>query len=114
MTFDDGVLKIYKIENVAESGKKPKKGLREVAKEYYNLDTVGITRYYQALQAQSQISNVVNIWQDRAISPEMICILEDGLQYRISFVQHLKEEEGLQITKLTLERIGENYELIED
>lgn len=109
MTFDDGILTIYSIKNGAEKGAKPIYLLAEKSKHYYGYDNIGLNRYYLALQADQEVSAVVNIpqWQD--ISAKEICALDDGKQYRILMVQPTLDEDNLRITKLTLERMGENY-----
>lgn len=112
MTFDDGILKIYSVIDVSEKGMKPLWKLKLKSKEYFGFETVGITRNYAAMQAGSKIASVVKIWQDRRIETEDICILEDGLQYKCSFVQHTKDEDGLGITKITLERLNEDYDFV--
>ena len=40
-----------------------------------------------------------------------ICILEDGLQYKCAFVQHVMDD-GLKITRITLERLKEDYGIL--
>ena len=114
MTFDDGILKIYTLENIALPGKKPIKGLRLKSSHYFGFETVGINRFYTAMQANNQIADLVHIWQDRDITAKDICILEDGKQYRCSMVQHTEDEDGLRITKITLERLDEEYVIIEN
>lgn len=111
MTFDDGILTIYKTENAAEPGAKPVTKLLEKEKYYYGFDTLGISRYYTALQANQQIEAVVNIpgWGD--IESWDICALDDGTQFKIVMRQPVINEDGLRITKLSLERIGEKYDI---
>lgn len=113
MTFDDGILKIYSVENIAGKGNKPKYGLKYKSGHYFGFETVGVTRHYAAMQVNSRISSLVHVWQDRNITGEDICILEDGSQYKCSLIQHT-EDDGLRITKITLERISEEYVIIED
>ena len=110
MTFDDGILKIYKVVNVAETGMKPKFALKLKSKHYFGFETVGISRYYTALQANTKVSHVVHIWEDRKISSLDVCILEDGQQYKCAFVQHVIDD-GLKVTRITLERLKEDYEI---
>lgn len=109
MTFDDGILTIYGIENIGKPGFKPVPGLSKKESFYFGYDTLGITRYYTALQAQQQIEAVVNVpgWND--ITTLDICILENGKQYKIVMVQPTFDDQGLKITKLSLERISEEY-----
>lgn len=114
MTLDDGILKIYSVENTAEQGMKPVYGLRFKSRHYFGFETVGIQRYYTAMKTNSRISDLVRIWEDRSITAEDICILEDGKQYKCSFIQHMQDEDGLRITKITLERMNEEYDISED
>ncbi len=113
MTFDDGILNIYGIQNLAQPGDKPRVGLVLKSSHLFGFDTVGYNRYYAALKANEQIDDVVRIWRDRTITNHDICILEDNLQYKISLIQHIKDDDGLDITKLTLTRIDEKYEIID-
>lgn len=108
-TFDDGILTIYKTENMAEPGAKPIPGLIQKERYCYGFDTLGIQRYYTALQAKQLIECVVNIpgWGD--IKTTDICALENGDQFRISMRQPTWDDDGLRITKLSLERIEEKY-----
>lgn len=109
MTFDDGILTIYTVTNTAQPGQMPVEGLEEKEKYYYGFDTLGINRYYTALQAQQQIEAVVNVpgWGDIAATD--ICALDNGDQFRIVMRQATLDDNGLRITKLSLERINEKY-----
>lgn len=111
MTFDDGILKICRTVNVGEAGMKPVIGLEEKESFYFGYDNLGINRYYTALQAQQTIEAVVNIpgWND--ISALDICMLEDGRQYKLAMIQPTKDENGLRIMKLSLERLGKTYDI---
>lgn len=109
MTFDDGILTIYTVTNTAQPGQMPVEGLEEKEKYYYGFDTLGINRYYTALQAQQQIEAVVNVpgWGDIAATD--VCALDNGDQFRIVMRQPAMDDNGLRITKLSLERINEKY-----
>ena len=114
MTFDDGVLKIYKTENIATEGMKPIIGLVYKDEYFFGFETIGVTRHYAAKQAGTKISDIVHVWQDRTITGKDICIMEDGLQYRCELVQHTENEDGLPITRISLERLGEDYVISKD
>ena len=114
MTYDDGILKVCEIVNTAENGSKPVYSLSETARYYFGFDIVGFNRYYTALSAKVQIAHVVNIPGWDVISPLSVIVLEDGTQYRLSQVQPMLDDSGLRMTKLSLERITENYEFAED
>lgn len=105
MTFDDGILKIYETENTAESGDMPKEGLVLKSEHYFSFDVLGYNRYYTALQAQQNINAVVNIPDRHDISSLDVAELEDDGRYLIRLAQPMKDENGLNITKLTLERM---------
>lgn len=111
MTFDDGILTIYDVENTAPAGKKPVYGLSEKDRYYYSYEKLGITRYYQALQADQRIECVVSVpgWGD--IKTTDLCELDGGIRYRIVMVQPDRDEAGLRITRLSLERTDQTYEV---
>lgn len=113
MTFDDGMLKIYELRNTAENGLKPELKLFFKEEYYFRFDLLGINRYYTALQAKTQLSHVVNVpdWPD--IVTDDIAILEDEKVYRIAMVQPQYDEYGIKITKLSLERIIQEYAIAE-
>ena len=114
MTFDDGILKVCGVTNTAESGDKPKYELTEKARFYFSFDVLGIQRYFTALEAKAELSHVVNIPGWNELDPRDIVVLEDDKQYRLAMVQPMKDDNGLRITKLSLERISECYEFAED
>ena len=109
MTFDDGILTICSAKNDAKPGMMPKPMLVIKERFYYGFDTLGFNRYYTALRAQQQIEAVINIpgWPD--VSTLDVCALENGDQFRIVMRQPMLDEDGLRITKLSLERMGEQY-----
>lgn len=105
MTFDDGILTVYGMKNTAEQGDMPKETPVLQSQHYFCYDTLGFQRYYTALQAKQQIDAVVNIplWQDIRMT-DMV-VLDDGSSFGVRLVQKMKDDNGLQITKLTLERL---------
>lgn len=110
MTFDDGIVKIYKTQNVAQSGDMPQIKLKLKDKYYFSFGKLGITRIYQAMQAQQQIESVINVPEWGDISMLDIAVLEDEKQYFIRTAQKEKDEDGLNITRLSLERVVDEYE----
>ena len=111
MTFDDGIIGIYLLSDVQEvDGKKPIKKLTLVENFYFGYETLGINRYYTALEANQQIECVVHIPDWHEIDASMhVAIMENGNQYLIRMVQPTHDEFQLRVTRLTLERIHENY-----
>lgn len=109
MTYDDGILKIYRPENTAAKGGKPVIVLKLKSQHYYEYDVLGYNRYYTALQARQQLEAVVNIPDWHNITATDICALHDGTQYRLATIQPMIDDDGLRMTKLSLERLGEAY-----
>ena len=114
MTFDDGILTICETVQVAGNGLKPRLKLSERESFYFGYDVLGINRYYTALRANVQIDAVVNIPGWHEIDSRNIAVLEDGRQFRLSLIQPQLDEDGLRITKLSITRITEHYEFLED
>lgn len=77
----------------------------------FSEDTLGITRFYEALRADQQIERVVKIYRDDRISINQIAVMEDDTQYQIRMVQAAKDDDGIDIQKLSLERVSDPYEI---
>ncbi|MBQ6322595.1 MAG: hypothetical protein IJI24_06955 [Lachnospiraceae bacterium] len=102
-------LALYSLQNVAGKGLMPDEKLVKYADEYYGERTVGYNRQYAAFGADQRIDMLVRIWRNDAARIGHYAILEDGNQYRIDNVQHLKDGDGLEVTDLTLRRLEDNY-----
>lgn len=72
--------------------------------------TVGLRRYYTALQIGDQTDDVVELPGRDDIRPTQIAVFE-GHQHRILQVQHENDKDGLPITVLSLSRLEELYAL---
>lgn len=114
MLLNDGILTICSLKNTAAPGKMPAEKLAVKSKHWYGERTVGYGRYFTALQANNKIEMQARIWRDREILSTDYCVLEDGSQYQIRQVQHLLDEDGLPVTDLSLERLGEFYDVASD
>lgn len=109
MTFDDGIVKIYKLDLISEKGDKPSYGPVYKKSFYFNYETIGLTRYYTALRNNEKIENVIVIYQDRSIKIDDIVEFEDGERFRIVLVQHTVDEDGINISRLSLERFNNEH-----
>lgn len=121
MTFDDGIVGVYELTEISVPGKQPKPGLQLSERFFFGYDTLGINRYYTAKQASQDIAAVINIsgWNPIQANKNIAIIANaDGVidptceQFRIVMVQPMTDEYGLRITKLSLERIGDKYDVI--
>lgn len=113
MRFDH-YLNLYKLTNTAEKGLKPVYSLKQYADAYYGERVVGYGRQYAALGADQSIDALVRIWRNNEVRINDYAILEDGNQYRIDFVQNLTDEDGLEVTDLTLSRLDSNYDVAKE
>lgn len=113
MGYDDGIIKIYEKKVVSGNGCLPKEGLKYKSSFYFGYETLGVTRNYMAKQNNTKIESVVKICGDRTVSANDICVFEDGSQFVIDFIQHGKNELGLDETHLTLVKGGDEYEMLQ-
>ena len=113
MSFDDGILTVYGVSNTAAPGHKPVQGLTVKDRYYYGYDNLGVTRYYTALQADQEVAAVVNIpgWAPVKNTDVVIMDEQPDIQYQIDFIQPGFDDNGLRITKLTLGRLSQRYEI---
>ena len=109
MTFDDGQIDVFRIENTAANGAMPVKKPGLLFSEYFGFSALGVSRYYTAMQANQHIELVVNIpgWPD--VTTTDYAELHDGypahenIKYRIDMAQPMTDSDGLKITRLSLE-----------
>lgn len=113
--FNDGVLTVYKIGNIADVGNRPEEGLIQKFSNTlpYEERTVGVTRFIANKQDQSVIEQLLRIPRIDGIAREDVVIPIDGKQYRIKQVQSINDVEPRSLD-LSLERIDVTYELAGD
>ena len=111
MTFDDGILTVYRPQNTAGPGDKPVSGLTFRGRYYYSISSLGVTRYYAAMQAGQDVSAIVTVpgWDD--IMTNDIVVLDDGRQYWAEMVQPETDAFGLRITRITLGVLSVDYQI---
>lgn len=102
---------LYDLMNTSPKGLMPVFQLVQIAEEYYGERVVGVTRQYAAAGADKRIDKLVRIWRNDEALPNRYAVLEDGNQYRIDFAQELLDEDGLEVTDLTLVKLEENYDI---
>ena len=111
MTYDDGILTVYRPQNTAGPGDKPQPGLTFRGRYYYSISSLGVTRYYAAMQAGQDVSAIVTVpgWDD--IMTNDIVVLDDGRQYWAAMVQPETDAFGLRITRITLGVVSVDYQI---
>jgi len=108
-TFNDGIVSIYTVGNIAPAGNKPKEGLiLKVGPLHYEERTVGMGRFWSAMQAQVKIDLLLRVPQLRNVSTQDIAVPNDGKQYEIKQIQY---PEGVDppAMDLSLERVSADY-----
>jgi len=108
-TFNDGLIDIYSIGNIAEKGDRPKDGLLEKRKGIrYEERTVGMGRYWTAVQANAKVSQLLRVPRT-SLDTGDVAVPNDGNQYKIVQIQTVKEVRP-PIMDISLERIDKPYE----
>lgn len=110
--FNDGIVNIYSVENIAAPGNMPKKKIVQPAKEKnlrYEERTVGMSRFWTAKQEQAQIEQLIRVPRINSVTIHDVAIL-NGQQYDIIQVQYPKGTEP-SCMDLSLERLEVAYEI---
>lgn len=113
MLLDSGKLTICTAKDIAPPGAMPKEVLIPGNTHLYGERMIGYSRQYAAMGVNEQVDLLARIWQDRSARIGMVAVINDE-QYRIGNVQHLTDEEGLQVTDLTLQRMDDLYDVAEE
>lgn len=114
-TFNDGVANIYSIENIASPGDMLKEKLKlKVSSLRYKERTVGMKRFWTALQANVKVDMVIRVpctpMRLTAVSTQDIAIPADGKQYKIVQIQK-PEDIYPPVMDLSLERVDAAYDI---
>lgn len=108
--FNDGVVKVYAVTNSALPGEKPVEALTLKQTLRYKERTVGLTRYYAALQANVRVQAVLRCLRVPGVSTQDVAIPNDGKQYKISQVQY-PEDVTPPVMDLTLDALEAVYDI---
>lgn len=109
-TFNDGICRIYRVENIAEPGKMPKDGLKvRYDRIPFERKKVGLARFYQAMQADVLVTDLIRIPKRTDIGTNDVCVIE-GEQYQIKQAQSVLDSMPPSMD-LTLERLEAEYDI---
>lgn len=81
-----------------------------LSSHYYAELEVYHKRFWEAVQAESQIDRLVQIPFGMDVDAGLYCVLEDGHTYKILQAQHGQDEDGLPCCTLSLTRKEDNYD----
>jgi hypothetical protein len=109
--FNDGVLSVYSVDNIAEDGDLPKKELKiKQGGLRYEERTVGMNRFWTAMQNNSKVEQMLRIQRINGISLQDVAIPNDGEQYDIVQIQFPKDIEP-PCMDLSLQKVSAIYDI---
>lgn len=108
-TFNDGIVDIYSVNNVAEPGNKPVDGLTFKLKMNFEEEKVGITRKYLSRQDQSEITKLIRVQRIESLNEHDVAVI-DGKQYDIDLIQSVPDVVP-KCLDLSLVRLEVTYEI---
>ena len=110
-SFNDGITNIYSVGNIAQAGNMPNDGLTlKVGSLRYEERTVGMSRFWSALQEQTKIARLLRLPRVDSIDRADVVIPIDGKQYEIVQVQYPPDTEP-PCMDLSLERLEVAYDI---
>jgi len=111
-SYNDGLVTIYAVANIAEPGYQPVEGLTKKVVLRYEEQVLGIQRFYSGRQNQVDIERVIRVikeqkvraitGKDISLKIDSICVHGDGVK-ALQFVQLIREclkKEGIEIMNL--------------
>lgn len=111
-SYSDGLVSIYKVENVALPGDMPSEGLILKNSLRYHERTVGMSRYFAAMQNSIKVDSVIRCPEVRGLSEKatdiLVAIPIDGYQYKVIQIQYIEDAVPASMD-LSLERVGSDY-----
>ena len=109
-SYNDGVVYIYRAKNDAAPGDTPHKKLVRKGQLNFENRTVGMARFYTAMQAGIKISRVLRVPQGFEVSAQDVAVLlGDKTQYSIVQVQATQDVWPASLD-LTLEEVVRKYD----
>lgn len=128
---DDGTVFICKVVNIAEKGDMPVFQLQKIKKFFFENRYLGYGRFYAAQGVNQRIDRLIRVHQDLGIEAGMYAVLGNGDQYRIDLVSHGQEVlertkqvdskyyrqpriVGLKYSELTLSKVEDNFDMVEE
>lgn len=110
--YNDGVIFVFTVENVAEPGDMPKESLVLKEKLRFESQRLGINRLYMSKQNQAEIEAVLRVPALNDVSNQDIVIVngDEEKQYTIESVQAVVDV-WPQSMDIALRRIEQKYEI---
>ena len=109
-SYNDGLVTIYTISDIAKPGYKPVIKPVKKAVLRYEEQRLGLQRYYSSKQAQVEIERVIRAPRAGGVNSQDIAVTEDGRQYHVSLVQSVMDVYPPSVD-ITLAKIEQKYEV---
>jgi len=109
-SYNDGVVSVYGISNIAQAGYKPKQGLILKVNLRFDEQRLGINRLYMSRQYQAEIERLIRVQRVNNISSQDVAVI-DGRQFKIDTVQSVKDIYPPSLD-LALTKIEQEYEVM--
>lgn len=108
--YNDGVITIYTVGNIAEPGNMPKEGIVEKVRLRFRRRTIGHTRFHESLQQNVKIDEIVRCPYRAEVSTQdkaMFLGCDDKFEVKkVVFIENTRPKE----MELLLERVDSNYD----
>lgn len=108
--YNDGLVTVYAVTNLAQPGYQPEPGLTKKAVLRYEEQRLGIQRFYSGKQNQAEIERVIRTPRLNCVSSQDVAVTEDGRQYRIDMVQSVAGCYPPSMD-LTLAKVAQEYQV---
>ncbi len=109
-SYNDGVVNVYSITNIAQAGYKPKQGLVLKVNLRFDEQRLGINRLYMSRQDNAEIERLIRVQRANDISSQDVAVI-DGKQFKIDTVQSVKDIYPPSLD-LALTKIEQEYEVM--
>ena len=105
--YNDGVVRIYSVEDTAAPGYAPVETPTLKITLRYEERRLGITRYFSGQQNQMQIDRVLRVQRAGKVNTQDIAVTEDGQNYRVDLVQSVPDvwPESVDLTLSKIEQV---------
>lgn len=105
--YNDGVVRIYSVEDTAAPGYAPVETPTLKITLRYEERRLGITRYFSGAQNQMQIDRVLRVQRAGKVNTQDIAVTEDGQNYRVNLVQSVPDvwPESMDLTLSKIEQV---------
>ena len=107
LTFNNGIVSFYRLVNVAQAGNKPVYQRQLIANLRFEYETLGMNRFYTALQADVKLDELIITPLIRSVSTQDIAVIND-ISYRIEQAQHVTDTKP-PASRFSLSKLEENF-----